>query len=110
MKVYAYSIGEKGVESSTSEVVVNIGETGETITVDNPLITDGERARIVGEWIGNYLKNRMTLKSAVRADVRLDALDIVTSENDYNTSQVRMSNVDFTFNGAFRGTGEGRVI
>ena len=110
VKGYTYSIGEKGIESITIDIAVNIGEVGETITVDNPLVTDIERARILGEWIGNYLKNRMTLKSAVRADVRLDALDLVTSENDYGANQVRMTNVDFTFNGAFRGTSEGRVI
>ena len=110
VKVYQYTMGEKGVESSVTEVVTNIGEIGEIITVDNPLITDVERAGIVGAWIGNYLKNRMTLKSTVRADVRLDALDIVTNENDYGNNNVRMTNVEFNFNGAFRGSGEGRVI
>lgn len=110
VKVYTYTMGEKGVESSVAEVVTNIGDIGEIITVDNPLITDVERASIVGTWIGNYLKNRMTLKSTVRADVRLDALDIVTNENDYGNNNVRMTNVEFTFNGAFRGSGEGRVI
>ena len=52
----------------------------------------------------------MTLKSSVRADVRLDALDIVSSENDYSTNTMRVTNVKFDFNGAFRGTSEGRVI
>ena len=74
------------------------------------MVTDSERATILGNWVGNYLKNRMTLKSVSRADVRLDALDIVSNENDYGTNNVRMTNVEFTFNGAFRGTGEGRVI
>lgn len=110
MKVYQYSIGDKGIESASTEVYVTVGETGESITVDNPLITDNDRATIVGEWIGNYLKNRMTLKSTGRADVRLDALDIVTNENDYTKNSMRMTNVKFDFNGAFRGTGEGRVI
>ena len=110
VKVYEYVMGEKGIESSTTEVITNVEEMGETITVDNPLITDNDRARILGEWVCNYLRNRMTLKSTVRADVRLDALDVITNENDYGANQVRMTNVEFTFNGAFRGTGEGRVI
>ena len=110
VKVYQYSIGDKGIESSTTDVTTIIGEVGETITVDNPLITDSARASVLGAWIGNYLRNRMTLKSTVRADVRVDALDIVTNENDYGTDNVRMTDVEFTFNGAFRGTGEGRVI
>jgi hypothetical protein len=52
----------------------------------------------------------MTLDSSWRADVRLDALDIVKNTNSYNTNNVRMTNVEFKFNGAFRGTGEGKVI
>ena len=110
IKVYQYTIGEKGIESSTTDVSLTVGEVGETITVDNPLITNGERAVVLAEWMSNYLKNRMTLRSSGRADVRLDALDIVSNENEYNTNNVRMTDVEFTFNGAFRGSGEGRVI
>ena len=110
VKVYTYTKGDSGFDNTTSEIIVPIGESGETITLDNPLVTDEARASALGEWVGNYLKNRITLKSAVRADVRLDALDIVSNENDYNTNNVRMTDVEFTFNGAFRGTGEGGVI
>ena len=110
VKVYQYTIGEKGVESSTTEYSSVVGDVGEILTVDNPLVTDNERAAILANWMGNYLKNRMTLKSSGRADVRLDALDIVANENDFSTNNVRMTNVEFKFNGAFRGVGEGRVI
>lgn len=110
VKVYHYTIGDNGIESSTTEKTSVFGETGESVTIDNPLITDNERASVLGQWIGNYLKNRMTIKSTGRADVRLDALDIVSNENDYGTNNVRMTHVTFEFNGAFRGTGEGRVI
>lgn len=110
VKIYNYTLGDKGIESETTEIISTVGETGETITVDNPLVTDNTRATIVGQWVGNYLKNRMTLKATGRADVRLDALDIVSNKNDYNTNNMRMTNIKFEFNGAFRGTGEGRVI
>lgn len=110
VKVYQYTIGDRGIESATTEFSSIVGETGESITIDNPLVTNNERASILGQWVGNYLKNRMTLKSVGRADVRLDALDIVSNENDYTTNNMRMTNVKFEFNGAFRGTGEGRVI
>jgi hypothetical protein len=40
----------------------------------------------------------------------LDALDIVTNTNDYGTNRVRITDVEFKYNGAFRGTGEGKVI
>lgn len=110
VKVYTYISTDKGISSETNDVVISFGDIGESITIDNPLVTDENRAVILGNWIGNYLKNRITLKSVGRADVRLDALDIVSNENDYGTNKVRMTNVEYTFNGAFRGTGEGRVI
>ena len=110
VKVYSYTISEKGVESSYNEITIGIGDVGDTITIDNPLLTSETDARKIGEWVGGYLKNRMTVKANVRADVRLDALDIVTNEHDFGANQVRMTNVDFKFNGAFKGTSEGRVI
>ncbi len=110
VKVHQYTMGENGVEDTTTQVVVDVGEVGEIITVDNPLITSSDRAEFVGRWMGDYLKNRTTLTVTGRADVRLDALDIVSNENDYSTNQMRMTNVKFEFNGAFHGTGGGRVI
>lgn len=110
VKVYTYNRGDRSIESSTTEKISTVGVIGETITIDNPLITSENQAELLGAWVGNYLMNRMTLKSTGRADVRLDALDIVSNENDYNTKKVRMTNISFEFNGAFRGSGEGRVI
>jgi hypothetical protein len=110
VKVYEYTIGDKGVEYGTTDAIVHVGDTGETITIDNPLVTDAAIANSLGLWIGTHLGHRMTLDSSWRADVRLDPLDIVTNKNDYNTSKVRMTNVKYKYNGAFRGTGEGKVI
>ena len=109
-KIYTYKMGGNGAESSTTEYIYPLGEDGETIIIDNPLITNQGMAHGVGYVVGRYIRNRITLKSTGRADVRLDALDIVSNENDYGNRRVRMTNVTFDFNGAFRGTGEGRVI
>ena len=110
VKMYSYTTGQKGVESTSTDVAIDVGVTGETITINNPLITDTNRASSVGSWLATHLGHRMTLDSSWRADVRLDALDIVTIENNYNTANVRMTDVEFKFNGAFRGTGEGKVV
>ena len=110
VKVYQYVVGDKGVESTTTDTTVVVGSIGETVVIDNPLVVDSGRASAIGTWIGTHLGHRMTLDSSWRADVRLDALDIVTNENDYNTNNVRMTDVQFKFNGSFRGTGEGKVI
>ena len=110
VKVYQYTIGDKGTESTTTDNIIVVGTTGETIVIDNPLVVDNNRASAVGTWMSTHLGHRMTLDSSWRADVRLDALDIVTNENEYNTNNVRMTDVEFKFNGSFRGTGEGKVI
>ena len=111
VKIYSYSQGVDGsISSTTSEVAVDVGDVGETITVDNPLVDTAERARSIGEWVGTHLGHRLTLDSSWRADVRLDALDIVTNKNAYDTQSVRMTEVKYSYSGAFRGTGKGKVI
>jgi hypothetical protein len=100
----------KSLVSSNVKVITSSGVTGETISVDNPLITSQNRAVTVGKWVESYMKNRMTLSSDWRADPRLDALDIVDNENDYTTNKVLMTEVKYSYNGAFKGSGEGRVI
>lgn len=110
VRVYTYTTGEKGIESTTTNVSVSVGVTGEVITIDNPLVTDVERANALGTWLATHLGHRMTLDSSWRADVSLDALDIVTNENNYKTNRVRITDIEFRYNGAFRGTGKGKVI
>jgi hypothetical protein len=110
VKSYAYTTGTNGVQSSTTDVVVKVGDEGEEITVDNPLITSTDRAVAIGTWMATHLGHRKSLESEWRADVRLDALDIVTKVNEYNSNKVRMTEVEFAYNGAFRGKGEGKVI
>ena len=109
-KVYAYYKSEDKFASTTSEIIKVVGAAGETITLDNPLITDGTRAASYLNWIATHLGHRMTLDSSWRVDVRLDALDIVKNINDYNANSVRMTEIKFDYNGAFRGTGKGKVI
>lgn len=98
------------LETSSVQISTISSESGETVSVDNPLITSQDRAIAVGKWVETYMRNRMTLSSSWRADPRLDALDTVDNENDYGSNKVIMTKVDFTYNGAFRGSGEGRVI
>ena len=116
VKVKTHSYGW----NSNGEPVITEGEQsysetsspldGETIVVDNPIISNNVMARDVAKWVYSYLKNRKTLESSWRADVRLDALDLVKIPNNYNTDIVRMTDVEYTYNGAFRATGKGRVI
>lgn len=97
-------------EPTETEIVISNELNGETITIDNPLITTKERASIVGHWMRDYLRNRMILSSSWRADPRLDALDIVKNVSEFTTHNVRATEIKYSYNGAFRGTCEGRVI
>jgi len=97
----------------TSETIITTitgEEKGEIQKVENPLITTTERAVAVGEWVRDYLSNRKILSSEWRADPRLDAMDIVTVKNNYGSSLMRTTSVSFTYNGAFRGQSEGRIL
>ena len=107
VKVYTYA---NDLSSTTSDVTYTVGTEGEIITIDNPLITDVNYASSFAEWLAIYLQNRATLDSSWRADVRLDPLDIVTNTNEYSSRIVRMTDIEFNYNGAFRGTGKGKVI
>ena len=87
--------------------VVTVGTVGETQTVKNALISS-ERAQTVAQWAADYLENRKELSGEFRADPRLDALDRVTNINQFATSTVLVTKIEYTYNGAFRGTYEGR--
>jgi hypothetical protein len=111
VKVYSYTMNDGKVSSTTRNKTLDVGATGETITIDNPLITDENQAASLANWMVNTnLINRMTLDFAWRPDVRLDALDVITNESAYGTNRVLMTDVEYKYNGAFRGTGKGRVI
>ena len=107
IKYYTYT---SATDSTSSEIKMTIGTEGETITIDNPLVTRSEIAYSMGGWLVAYLKNRATIDVDWRADVRLDALDIITSESTYTSNKIRMTEVEFNYNGAFTGKGKGKVI
>lgn len=102
--------GDK-LESSYTERVIEVGGEGEIQDVDNPLITSDTLAENIGAWIKEWLNHRKGITiDGWRADSRLDAMDIITAENKFSTESVRMTSVKYTYAGAFRGTGEGRVV
>lgn len=97
----------KAVNVNDGAAVVTVGTVGETQKIDNPLIS-AARAQAVAQWAADYLQNRKVLSGDFRADPRLDALDRVTTENQFSESTVLITDVSYTFSGAFRGSYEGR--
>lgn len=111
VKEYTYAGGKVTASSTVRSYPTEVSSDskGEIVTVDNPLAGYNVAVNLA-PWMYEHLSHRMTLESSWRPDVRLDALDIVKNENDYTTNRVRMTDVEFKYNGAFRGTGKGKVI
>jgi hypothetical protein len=84
--------------------------TGNVQTVDNPLIVDAETANAVAAWCRDCLKNRKIISGEFRADPRMDALDTITVVSKYGSNSVQITNVKYTYNGAFKGTFTGRAM
>lgn len=97
----------KAVNVNDGAYLLSVGPVGEIQNVNNPLIS-AERAQTVAQWVANYLKERKIFSGSFRADPRLDALDRVTNENQFSESVVLVTQIEYTYNGAFRGTYEGR--
>lgn len=93
----------KAVNVNDGAAVVTVGQTGEVKTINNPLITE-DRAETVGNWAANYLLNRQVLSGSYRADPRLDPLDRVHQKNQFAEKVVLITEVSYTYNGAFRGS------
>lgn len=115
--VNAYKHPEIELTKELKSVSINDGlgtasnsSTGVIEKAQNPLIVDAETAAAVAEWCRDCLKNRSLISGEFRPDPRLDALDLITVVSKYSSSPVYVTNIKYTYNGAFRGTYSGRVI
>ncbi|WP_411656012.1 hypothetical protein [Anaeromassilibacillus sp. SJQ-1] len=99
----------KSVNVNDGEFVLSVGNVGETQNVKNPLISK-DRGEEVAIWTSEILSNRRIFSGEWRADPRLDAMDKITVENKFAESTVFVTQVEYTYNGAFRGMYEGRAV
>lgn len=107
---YEISKELKSVSVNNDLGTVANATVGEVQTMENPLLQNATAANTVAEWVRSVLSNRKTLSGEYRADPRLDVLDKITVSNKYATNSVYISEVKYTYNGAFRGSYEGRVM
>lgn len=90
---------------------LSVSSVGEIQTLTNDYIYTEEAATKVAEWVSKVLKTRKTISGEFRADPRLDLYDIVGVEDRYGRLlTVAITNIKYTFDGAFRGTYTGRII
>lgn len=91
--------------------ILNVGAAGETQTVRNPLVSTAAQATEIAEWVRDTLETRRSVKGEYRADPRLDLFDIVRVESKYGViAPVAITNIKYTYNGAYSGSYTGRVI
>lgn len=110
LATFQYSLRGHHLELSSTPVSVMVSNEGESITVDNPLITSNEQALSVGRWVKESMLRRQTRSISWRADPRLDVGDIVENTDAYGTATLFITKLDYTYNGAFKATAEGRVM
>lgn len=99
----------KDVDINNGQYVLSVGTVGETQTISNPLISNTQ-APVVAQWAANYLTHRRTLSGDFRADPRLDPLDRVTNQNQFAETVVLVTEIKYQYNGAFKGSYEGRSV
>lgn len=116
----SYSYPEYTMSKQVKGIIVSYGEETVTVpdvaagvyqTIDNPFIVDYYRAVLVGQWTANILRKRVTLSGEYRADPRLDVLDRVNIQHQSSQESVAViSTLKFTYNGAWRGSYEARIL
>ena len=93
--VNGYSIKDDASVFSTK-----VSDTGEVCPLDNPLITDTDRARSVGEWVAAYLESRNSYDMNFRQDFTLDINDVVYIRSDFEDNiPARITKLQFKLPG-----------
>ena len=91
--------------------ILSVGAAGETQTVNNPLVSTEAQATEIASWVRDTLEARRSVRGEYRADPRLDLFDIVRIESKYGMIEpVAITNIKYTYNGAYAGSYTGRVI
>ena len=95
-----------------STYILPVGNTGETQTVDNSLVSSEAQAANIATWVKNTLSTRKTVSGEYRADPRLDLFDVVVVQSDKygELPNVAITDIKYTFGGSFRGSYTGRVL
>lgn len=104
--------GESTIEEEKDKVyVLEVGESGETQTVENSFISSEEQAEAIAIWIRNTLSSRKTVKGEYRPDPRLELFDVVSVESKYGViSPVVITSLKYTYSGSFRAEYTGLVL
>ena len=88
------------ITDDTSVFSTKVSDSGEVCPLDNPLITDTERAKSVGEWVATYLQSRNSYDMSFRQDFTLDINDVVYIKSDFEDNiPARITKLQFKLPG-----------
>ena len=88
------------IVDNTSVFSTKVSDSGEVCPMDNPLITDAERAHSVGEWVATYLESRNTYDMNFRQDFTLDINDVIYIRSDFEDNiPARITKLQFKLPG-----------
>ena len=95
-----------------STYILPVGNTGETQTVSNSLVSTEEQAANIATLVKTTLSTRKTVSGEYRADPRLDVFDVVAVQSDKygELPNVAITDIKYIFGGSFRGSYTGRVL
>ena len=100
-----------GYGTEDSRVVIDVSNRGEVQTIDNPFILTEDHALRVGENTKALLENRKVISGDFRADLRMDATDVVLVTSKYAANAIGITDVTYsTTGGCFNAKYTGRVI
>lgn len=86
----------------------NTNDVGVKQTMRNEFISSEAQAQIVAQKSIEYLGNRELVSADFRADPRLDVFDTIEMEIKGETARVLVTEIDYSFAGAFKGIVKGR--
>lgn len=88
------------IVDDTSVFSTKVSDNGEVCPLDNPLITDVDRAEHVGEWVAAYLESRNTYDMNFRQDFALDINDVIYVRSDFEDNiPARITKLQFSLPG-----------
>lgn len=96
----------------TNTYTTGVSNTGETMIIDCPFVwKNSSRAAALAKKYNDYWYYRQVVSGEFRADPRLQLFDRVTViGKNWTMRDVVITKIKYTYNGAFRGTYEGKRV
>ena len=110
---YRVKVTGKITTVDSAELVLTVSDDitkGENISISNSLISSADHAMDVAEWTRDSVIKRQTINLSWRPDPRVDVYDVIGVVDSYGDTSVILTKLDYSYNGAFKATAEGRVM